>query len=135
VGCHRQLLKRTILECYPDKEVIGIDVIDYGDESPDHICSVEDMSFEDESFDCIVMIETLEHVQDVYCGLKECSRVLKLGGGMYIQSVAGDDPCAEADLTHFHAFAQWSLRRLLHLFFKDVSVERRGGTLVAKVRK
>jgi len=135
VGCHRQLLKRTILERYPDKEVIGIDVVDYGNESPDYICSVEDMPFEDEFFDCISMIETLEHVQDVYCALKECNRVLKPSGGMYIQSVAGGDPCAEGDPTHFHAFTHWSLYRLLRLFFQKVSVERRGGTLVAKVRK
>jgi ubiquinone/menaquinone biosynthesis C-methylase UbiE len=67
--------------------------------------------------------------------LKECNRVLKPNGRLFIQSVHGNDPCAEGDPTHFQSFQTWSLHRLLGLVFSHVNVEQKGGTLIAKVIK
>ncbi len=40
------------------------------------------MSFADESFDLIVSVNVLEHVEDLYFALAECKRVLRPGGLM-----------------------------------------------------
>jgi SAM-dependent methyltransferase len=133
IGCNVGLL-----ECLIGQDrYYGLDIIEY-DKKPKNFVTADacvKIPFDDEYFDFICMIETLEHLYDPYCALREVHRVLKPNGRLFIQSVHGDDPCAENDPTHFQSFHTWSLTRLLKLFFNHVNVEKRGGTIIAKVIK
>ena len=42
--------------------------------------NVEQLPFEDESFDCVVWTDVLEHIPDVWQAFREVVRVLRLGG-------------------------------------------------------
>jgi len=95
------------------------------------LCDAHRLPFRDGAFDFVSMVETLEHLYDPTCALREATRVLKVEGRAYVQLVHADDPCAPNDPTHVYAFVEWSLERLLHMFFENVKVERRGGTLLA----
>jgi 2-polyprenyl-3-methyl-5-hydroxy-6-metoxy-1,4-benzoquinol methylase len=47
--------------------------------------SVEEMPFEDESFDVVLMEDVLEHVTDPARALEECARVLRPGGRLFLR--------------------------------------------------
>lgn len=117
----------------------GLDIIDY-DKRPKNFVLADacvKIPFPDEHFGFVSMIETLEHLYDPYCALKQVKRVLKPGGRLFVQSVHGSDPCAEGDPTHFQSFHEWSLQRLLSLVFGKpaFNVRVEGGTIIAKVIK
>jgi len=135
VGCNVGLLAGLVGE----DRYYGLDIVDYGKRPKNFVLAdaCVRIPFENGYFDFVCMIETLEHLYDPYCALKECDRVLKANGRVFIQSVHGNDPCAEGDPTHFQAFQTWSLRRLLSFVFPRarINVEQRGGTLIAKVIK
>jgi len=119
---------------------VGVDIVNvkeaYG-VSPKYFVQSDahSLPFRDEGFDFVSLVEALEHLPDPFCCLKEVKRVLKKGGRMFIQSVEGSDPCAENDPTHYQSFHRWSLERVLRCLFTNVQVEKRGGTLIAKVIK
>jgi SAM-dependent methyltransferase len=48
------------------------------------VISQERLDFEDDSFDCVVILEVLEHVREVWNLLKEIRRVLRPGGVLVI---------------------------------------------------
>jgi len=135
VGCDVGYLAGLIGE----ENYIGLDIVRY-ERTPKQFILADGhrLPFKDETFDFVSMIETLEHLIDPCCALLEVKRVLKPKGRLFIQSVHGNDPCAEADPTHLQAFHTWSLGRLLNAIFGGSAhghVERRGGTLIAKVVK
>lgn len=135
IGCNIGLLAGLVgVERY-----VGLDIVCYGDR-PLYFTLGDghQLPFKDEAFDFVSMIETLEHLLDPYCALQEVKRVLKPSGRLYVQSVHGNDPCAEGDPTHFQSFHVWSLGRLLNVVFGGQTyghVEKRGGNLIAKVIK
>lgn len=52
----------------------------------DHICSIhnEPLPFQDSSFDLLVMNHVIEHIKNPIALIKECRRVLKVGGLLVI---------------------------------------------------
>ena len=56
----------------------------YGDEISDVIAPGDAMPFEDETFDCVVCTEVLEHCPDPAAVLAEIRRVLKPGGATFV---------------------------------------------------
>jgi len=80
-------------------KTVGIDIIPINIERarilyPDnefHIMDVEDLKFQDESFDTVVFTETIEHLVDPKKALREVHRVMRRGGRLlctttYIQN-------------------------------------------------
>jgi ubiquinone/menaquinone biosynthesis C-methylase UbiE len=132
VGCNVGFLASLVGE----ERYVGLDIVRY-EQTPTQfvVADGHKIPFKDEVFDFVSMIETLEHLQDPYCCLKEARRVLKPKGRLFIQSVHGNDFCAERDPTHFQSFHAWSLKRLLHRVFPNsiVDVQHRGGSLIARV--
>jgi len=115
IGCHNKLLEKTLREWGFEGEYVGLDVIAY-DVKIDVMASGDHSPFRSKSFDMIIMLETLEHIPDYVKCLRECKKVLKDGGLLFIQSVICFDNCAyEGDETHFHVLHPKCLERLAGL--------------------
>ena len=103
-------------------ELITIDIDPL--RSPDHIMSVDDMSFDNEVFDLILLLEVLEHVENPFDVSKELYRVLKKGGSLIVSTpfIFGihDAP------VDYWRFTKFGLRKIFKLF-KDVKIEERSG--------
>ena len=86
VGCGEGLLTEKAMKRFPDKDVSAIEP------NPENveICksfginvtegSVYQLPFEDDSIDCVLFIEVVEHLDDPELALKELSRIVKPGG-------------------------------------------------------
>ncbi len=98
IGCGHGINEILISDMCKDIEaVIGIDIIDIKIQSMNEI--IEILNFDrvsgfagdgahldssDESFDYMIIIESLSHVDNQYTVLKEAMRVLKKGGGIFV---------------------------------------------------
>ena len=51
---------------------------------PDQVMDATKMEFQDQSFDLILMLEVLEHIPESYKAIKECHRVLKIKGSLFL---------------------------------------------------
>ncbi len=49
-----------------------------------HLCDAKNLEFEDDTFDTIIMNDSMEHVAEPEEVVKECMRVLKPGGRLFI---------------------------------------------------
>jgi len=115
IGCHNRLLERTLREWNFKGLYVGLDVVKY-DVNPDVLGSGDQLPFRDNYFDLIVMLETLEHILDYVRCLKECHRVLRKNGLLFIQSVICYDRCAyNGDESHYHTLHPNCLKRLCRL--------------------
>jgi len=127
VGCNKGYLSGQ----FPDPSLyVGVDIVRY-EERPElfAVGDAHHLPFRDGAFDYVTMIETLEHLASPYNALKECRRVLKGGGRLFIQVPPVESPDAKKDPTHLQSFTLWSLTRLLRCVFhncKVVSVEKVG---------
>ncbi|WP_298067978.1 class I SAM-dependent methyltransferase [uncultured Mailhella sp.] len=89
-GCgegEQMYITRTIL---PDAEITGVDVscsLIYKDIGTFVACdlSKDKLPFTDESFDYVYSQHVIEHLEDPLHFIKECKRVLKPGGVLYIE--------------------------------------------------
>lgn len=61
---------------------------------------------EDETFDEIIMDDVLEHLDDVIAVIRECYRLLKLDGKLFIRVVYWNHVFAFSDPTHKHFFSE-----------------------------
>lgn len=117
VGCWKCFLCGHLKEMYGDKiEYVGIDIVDPSGRVEGcefYVMSATNLLFPSESFHAVVFIESLEHIQDYVQALREAYRVLKRGGGIFIQSVKAGFPDSIADQTHFHVLHPITLSRLL----------------------
>ena len=94
VGCGRGFYLKA-LTLYPFiKKIYGVDINKLyiakaksliGDKRVIiKIASIESLPFSENTFDCVISSEILEHIPDVDKGLKEINRVLKPGGTLLI---------------------------------------------------
>lgn len=77
------------------------------------VMNVERLKFDRESFDTVVLTETLEHLIKPRKALKGISRILKPGGRVLASVPNGEDK----QPTHYNTFTADSLEELLEEFF------------------
>jgi ubiquinone biosynthesis O-methyltransferase len=94
VGCHVGLLSRILAE--RGREVVGVDILESALKIAQTFNQVNgvryqrgdlfDLKYNDGEFDCILFLETIEHVHDPSRFLKEFKRILKPGGSLIIST-------------------------------------------------
>jgi len=134
IGCYKGMLVGWLHQNFPKSkyswDYYGVDIIEPPDrrkDYPHYIMNAQALEFPANSFDAVIMLEVLEHIPDYVLGLREVHRVLKHGGGVFIQSVVCNDPNALADKTHFHVLHPETLKRLMEfLGFGDCHVKEGG---------
>ncbi len=95
---------------------------------PDFCCSAEAIPLEDNSVDMVLIAEVLEHLENPTKVLKECHRVLKVGGTIFVATpflfpVHGDP----------NDFRRWTrdglILELVLVGFKTLKVQAMGGII------
>jgi ubiquinone/menaquinone biosynthesis C-methylase UbiE len=98
----------------------------------------EPLPFEDNAFDLITCVETIEHIRDVQLAFSEMRRVLRPGGRLALTTPAAarwrvlviglEHPFSP----HIRAFTKRSLRTVLEsMGFQIIELDRDNGTLVS----
>jgi len=86
LGCGEGVTLEKILRRFPDRNVLGID---YGEEKiricrehhlPARQGSAYALDLEDQSWDCCLLLEVIEHLEEPQKALREVHRVLRKGG-------------------------------------------------------
>ncbi len=133
IGCGHGVYGRELLK--EGFRYTGIDIdAEYIAEAKKHVnaacMSAEKLDFPDKSFDTVIMLEVLEHLEDPYKAMKEVVRVAR---GNFILSVPNLTPletCVEYNVimhhffetTHVNFFTGPMLGRFLKEFFPQVRV-------------
>ncbi|MEO2151351.1 MAG: methyltransferase domain-containing protein [Thermococcus sp.] len=128
VGCYKGMLVGWLHQNFPRPpfswNYVGVDIIEPPDrrrDYPHYIMNAEALEFPANSFDVYIAIEVIEHIPDYTRALREAYRVLRPGGGFFMQSVMCSNPSALADRTHFHVLHPETFRRLMEFIgFRDV---------------
>jgi SAM-dependent methyltransferase len=98
IGCGHGINEIFMTDMCKDVETVtGMDIVDVKIASMNAIINIlnfdsvsgligdgTNLDFSDESFDYLIIIESLSHVDDQYIALKEAIRVLKKGGGVFV---------------------------------------------------
>ena len=105
----------TTLDVRPPADVIG---------------SIMNLPFDDESFDCILCLETLEHVEDPLKAMREIYRVLK-SGGKFIGSAPFAYELHGEEYGDYWRFTRQCWEKLLMRNFKNVSIKPYAGKTLA----
>lgn len=86
IGCGEGITLKKLIKKFPDKNIRGID---YSRENvgickkhglPVKYGSVYDLKIEDNSVDCVIFLEVIEHLNNPRKALKEIHRILKKNG-------------------------------------------------------
>lgn len=92
IGCASGYLTSQIASLFPNSEIFGVDsykkAIEFGRKTYPNIkfkfADAHKLPFDNQSFDLIVCIETLEHLEDPKGAIKEIYRCLKSDGDVLI---------------------------------------------------
>jgi SAM-dependent methyltransferase len=87
IGCGEMPYKNMVLDINGNINYIGVDIHSpiYKDRgNPDFFWDGKELPFDDDSINCSMLIEVLEHIPDPYVVLNESKRVLKKGGLLLI---------------------------------------------------
>lgn len=101
----------TTLDLQPPADVIG---------------SIMELPFKDGSFDCIICLETLEHVEDPITAMREVYRVLK-PGGKFVGSAPFTYELHGEEYGDYWRFTRQCWEKLLLKNFKNISVKPYAG--------
>ncbi len=73
-GCRDCALKPYVIDIIKDYK--GVDLFQNKDKSVDYVCNLEDgLDISDKSFDCVVALDLVEHLNDFQGGMDELLRV------------------------------------------------------------
>jgi SAM-dependent methyltransferase len=75
-----------------------------------------------ESFDCLVAVEVLEHVEEDFLFVKEVARVLK-PGGTFLMTTPNGDFVPKTNPDHKRHYSRQQLHSLLQSVFAEVKVD------------
>lgn len=130
VGCGKMPYKKYILENSKVTEYIGLDIDDaliYDKKiKPDYTWDGTRMPFENDTFECAIGTEVLEHCPSPEIILKEIYRVLK-PGGVFLFTVPFLWNLHEVPHDEYR-YTPFSLERhLKNSGFKDVTIKATGG--------
>lgn len=119
-GCGKMPYKNYFLENSEVKEYIGLDIesaLEYDSKiKPDFFWDGTTMPFKDNSFDCILSTEVLEHCLDFETYIQENLRVLKPGGCLFF-TVPYLWPLHEAPNDNFR-FTPFALKKTFEKYNK-----------------
>ena len=118
--------------------VVRSDVLHVAKGQPD-VTIVADLTRADvvasETFDCVIVTQTLQFIYDVKAAIGTIHRILK-PGGVVLATIPGISKVSREDMDrwgHFWSFTTCSVRRMFQEFFgpESVSVEAHGNVLSA----
>lgn len=101
----------TTLDIQPPADIIG---------------SIMNMPFNNESFDCVICLETLEHVEDPLKAMSEVYRILK-PGGKFVGSAPFVYELHGEEYGDYWRFTRQCWKKFLMKDFKNVSIESYSG--------
>jgi SAM-dependent methyltransferase len=81
---------------------------------PDIVADICDTGLPSESFDLIIISQTLEHVWDFFKAIEECQRLLKIGGHLIIDCPFMYPFHGTQDYGDYWRLSHQALRKLLH---------------------
>jgi 2-polyprenyl-3-methyl-5-hydroxy-6-metoxy-1,4-benzoquinol methylase len=95
-----------------------------------HLMCAEDLDFEDQSFDTVILFEVLEHLRNPEKALQEISRVVSKNLIVSVPNLGPLADCVEHNVimhhffesTHYNFFTKGMMERFLRQFFPHVLV-------------
>ena len=95
-----------------------------------HLMRAEKLQFPDKSFDTVIMLEVLEHLENPYAALEEIVRVTRKNLILSVPNIEPLETCVEYnvimhhffEVTHLNFFTKSMLKRFLEQYFPYVEV-------------
>jgi len=117
---------RTLFDQFNKYEACDLEAGFHAEKKPDFFASVYEIPRNNETYDVVLMLQVLEHLEYPLKGLTEVHRILKKGGSLYLSTpqAAGD----HFEPYHFYNFTQYGLKSLLaQAGFKVIEHQRLAG--------
>lgn len=87
-----------------------------------NLCAIENLPFEDRTFDIICCFQSLEHIENYEILLEETKRVLKKSGVLLISTPNKTKIVSGLNPYHYREFSPDELHKTLSRFFSDVKL-------------